>query len=88
MLWFLSLAARDGFVVEGYRDEAVGIMARNAEGRLAMTRVTLRPAVRYAGDRGPTAAEEEALHHAAHAECFIANSVRTEVVCEPASVPN
>jgi organic hydroperoxide reductase OsmC/OhrA len=88
MLWFLSLAARDGFVVDDYRDEAVGLMARDAEGKLAITRVTLRPAVRYGGDRQPTAAEEDALHHAAHAECFIARSVRTEVVCEPAPAPH
>jgi organic hydroperoxide reductase OsmC/OhrA len=86
MLWFLSLAAEGGFVVDDYRDDALGIMARNAEGRLAMTRVTLRPAVRYGGAR-PTSAEEAALHHAAHEQCFIANSVRTEVVCEPAPMP-
>jgi organic hydroperoxide reductase OsmC/OhrA len=85
MLWFLSLAAKGGFVVDDYRDEAVGVMARNAEGKLAVTRVTLRPAVHYAGSRRPTRVEEDALHHAAHEECFIANSVRTEVLCEPAA---
>ena len=83
MLFFLSYAARDGFVVESYRDEAVGVMAKNTEGRIAMTRVTLRPSVRFGGERRPTAADIEALHHESHASCFIANSVKTEVRCEP-----
>jgi len=84
LLWFLSLAARAGFVVESYVDEAVGTMARNAEGRLAMTEVVLRPRVGFAGGRRPTAAEHEALHHRAHDECYIANSVKTVVRCEAA----
>lgn len=88
MLFFLSLAARAGYVVDEYRDEAVGVMERNAGGRLAMTRVTLRPAVRYGGPRRPTPAEEDALHHASHEECFIASSVRTEVACEPTRAPD
>ncbi|HEU4516544.1 MAG TPA: OsmC family protein [Steroidobacteraceae bacterium] len=83
MLFFLSFASRDGFVVEDYRDKAIGTMARNADGKLAMTRVTLHPRVRYGDGRQPTRAEEDALHHAAHEECFIASSVRTEVACEP-----
>jgi organic hydroperoxide reductase OsmC/OhrA len=83
MLWFLSIAAKRGFAVERYRDEAVGVMAQNAEGKLAMTRVTLRPAVTFGGEKRPSAAEHEAMHHEAHEECFIANSVRTEVRCEP-----
>ena len=58
-------------------------MARNAEGRLAMTVVTLRPDARFSGDRRPGADDVHALHHAAHHECFIANSVRSEVRCEP-----
>ena len=88
MLFFLSLAAKQGFVVDGYRDEAVGIMARNADGKLAMTRVTLHPAVNYGGDKRPSRAEEDALHHAAHEECFIASSVKTEVTCEPVRSPD
>jgi organic hydroperoxide reductase OsmC/OhrA len=83
MLFFLSLAAKRGFVVDAYRDEAVGLMAKDGGGRLAMTRVTLRPEVRYDGEKSPTRAEEDALHHEAHEECFIARSVRTEVACEP-----
>lgn len=83
MLWFLDIACRAGWVVDDYRDEAVGTMARNAEGKLVMATVTLRPAVRFAG-RVPSAEEHARLHHAAHDECFIANSVKTEVRCEPA----
>ena len=88
MLFFLSLAAKRGFVVEDYRDEAVGRMARNAGGRLAMTQVVLHPAVRFGGKKRPSRAEEDALHHAAHEECFIASSVRTEVTCEPVRPPD
>jgi organic hydroperoxide reductase OsmC/OhrA len=83
MLWFLDIAARAGWVVDSYRDEATGTLARNAEGQQAMTRVVLRPAVQFAPGKGPTAEELQALHHRAHASCFIANSVKTEVLCEP-----
>ena len=84
MLWFLSIAARNRYCVDRYTDDAVGIMERNAAGKLAMTRVTLRPHVTFVGDRTPTSSEIEAMHHEAHDECFIANSVTTEVCCEPA----
>jgi organic hydroperoxide reductase OsmC/OhrA len=83
MLWFLSLAARQGFRVDSYDDDATGVLARDAEGRLAMTRVTLRPRVQCSGERQPTPVELRALHHEAHEACFIANSVRTVVACEP-----
>jgi organic hydroperoxide reductase OsmC/OhrA len=83
LLWFLHLAAKAGFVVERYEDRADGVMAKNAEGKLAMTLVTLRPQVGFAGEKQPSRAEVEALHHAAHEECFIANSVKSEVRCEP-----
>jgi organic hydroperoxide reductase OsmC/OhrA len=88
MLFFLSLAARQGLVVDDYRDEAVGVMARDAGGKLAMTQVTLRPVVRYGGEKRPSAAEDEALHHAAHEACFIASSVKTTVNCEPVRAPD
>jgi organic hydroperoxide reductase OsmC/OhrA len=84
MLWFLSIAAGRNYCVDSYVDDAVGRMGRNAAGRLAMTQVTLRPRVAFAGAPLPTPAEIEAMHHEAHAECFIANSVTTEVRCEPA----
>lgn len=82
MLWFLALAAKRGFVVDGYVDEAVGQMAADAAGDLWIARVTLRPEVRFSGP-APSPEEQRELHHQAHEECFIARSVRTEVVCEP-----
>lgn len=87
MLWFLSIAARRGWQVDAYDDEAVGVMARNADGRMAMTVVTLRPQVRFGDGRAPGEAELHALHHEAHEACFIASSVRTEVRCEPVLLP-
>jgi organic hydroperoxide reductase OsmC/OhrA len=83
MLWFLSIAAKRGFVVDSYRDEAVGVLGKDASGKLAMTRVTLRPEVRFGGDPRPTADEVAAMHHEAHEVCFIASSVKTDVRCEP-----
>lgn len=83
MLWFLDYAAKAGWVVDHYRDQAEGVMARVAPGKLAMTVVTLRPAVRFAQGRGPSPDALHALHHQAHESCFIANSVKTEVRCEP-----
>jgi len=83
MLWFLSIAAKRRYGVDSYTDQAAGIMGRNASGKLAMVRVTLRPRVAFFGDRLPTPTEIESMHHEAHAECFIANSVTTEVRCEP-----
>jgi organic hydroperoxide reductase OsmC/OhrA len=83
MLWFLSLAAVKKFRVDRYDDEAEGVMAKDAQGRTAITRVTLRPAIAFSGDTLPTQADLEALHHTAHERCFIANSVKSEVVIEP-----
>lgn len=86
MLWFLSLAAQQGWRVDRYEDEAVGTMAKNAEGQVAMTLVVLRPQVVFGGGKRPDAAALEALHHRAHERCFIANSVKTTVRCEPAGL--
>lgn len=83
MLWFLAIAAKRKFCVDRYADAAVGVMAKNAQGKMAMTVVTLRPAVVFSGDRLPTREQLDQLHHEAHEECFIANSVRTEIRCEP-----
>jgi organic hydroperoxide reductase OsmC/OhrA len=83
MLWFLSIAARGGFVVDQYHDIAEGVMARNAEGKLMMSVVTLRPEVSFSGEKPPTRSEFERLHHQAHDECYIANSVKTVVRCVP-----
>ena len=79
MLFFLSLAARRGYVVDSYTDAAVGYMGKNEAGRTAITRVTLEPKVAFSGEAIPTAAELEKLHHRAHDLCYIANSVKTEV---------
>lgn len=86
MLWFLSLAADAGYVVLAYDDEALGTMARNDRGQLAMTEIVLRPLARFAAP-APDAAALAALHHRAHEACFIANSVRSGVRIEPRAAP-
>ncbi len=80
MLFVLSFAARAGFRLDAYEDEAVGEMAKNAAGKLYVAKVTLHPRIVFSGDKRPTEAEVAALHHKSHAERFIANSVKTEVV--------
>ena len=87
MLWFLAIAAKRKFRIDRCFDAAVGVMGMNAEGREAMLTVTLRPEVRFSGDRLPAREEIADMHHEAHDECFIANSVRTEVRCEPVHAP-
>ena len=82
MLWFLHLAHDAKFAVSHYRDEASGVLAKNAEGRQAMTRVTLRPAVTFSG-APPTSEQFAQLHEKTHERCFIANSVKTEIILEP-----
>ena len=82
MLFFLAIAAKRGWVVDEYRDEAVGVLSKDADGRLAMTRVTLRPQVVFTGEKLPTREQMERVHHQSHEQCFIANSVKTEVVTE------
>jgi organic hydroperoxide reductase OsmC/OhrA len=83
MLWFLSLAAERGFVVDAYEDAAVGTMARIATQRYAITEVVLRPAIAYAAGHAADADAAHALHEAAHERCFIANSVKTTIRVEP-----
>jgi organic hydroperoxide reductase OsmC/OhrA len=82
MLWFLSIAAKHGFVVDSYDDHATGTMDVDAAGRLAITHVVLRPAVTWAG-AAPAADALADLHDAAHHQCFLANSVKTEMTVEP-----
>jgi organic hydroperoxide reductase OsmC/OhrA len=84
MLWFLDHAARAGFVVASYSDDAEGTLGRLELGKYAVTRVVLRPRIAFAGETHPTPEDVIGLHEAAHADCFIANSVTTEVVIEPA----
>jgi organic hydroperoxide reductase OsmC/OhrA len=81
MLFFIDFARRGGWTIDSYVDEAEGVMEKNAAGRMAMTRVTLRPRVQWSGD-APDAAAIADLHHRAHEACFIANSVTTEVTVE------
>jgi organic hydroperoxide reductase OsmC/OhrA len=83
MLWFLTMAVKRKFRVDRYFDAATGVMEKNAEGKVAMTIVTLHPQVTFSGDRQPSREELDKLHHDAHEACFIANSVKTEVRCEP-----
>jgi organic hydroperoxide reductase OsmC/OhrA len=83
MLWFLSIAVRSGFRVDRYHDHAVGVMAANERRKFWVSRVTLRPSVSFSGDRQPSAEELADMHHQAHEECFIANSVKTQVLVEP-----
>jgi organic hydroperoxide reductase OsmC/OhrA len=83
MLSFLSIVAKRGYVVDRYRDTAVGVMGRNDEGKLAILDVTLRPVVTFGGSQQPDDAQLMELHHQAHSVCFIANSVKTRVHCEP-----
>ena len=86
MLTFLALAAKKRFVVDSYVDDAVGFMEKNEDGRVAVTRVVLRPDIAFSGDRVPGPEDLDRLHHQAHQHCFIANSVRTEITVEaPAS---
>jgi organic hydroperoxide reductase OsmC/OhrA len=83
MLTFLAIAARKRYTVDAYEDEATAVMGKNAEGRLAVARVVLRPRVVFGGDRKPAAEDLAALHEKSHDQCFIANSVLTDVVVEP-----
>jgi organic hydroperoxide reductase OsmC/OhrA len=83
MLWFLALAARQGFRVEHYRDDAVGILEKIESGKQALTRVTLRPDIGFSGDKQPSPGDIAELHRKAHENCFIANSVRTAITVEP-----
>lgn len=82
MLFFLSIAAKRGFVVDRYVDHAVGTMEPNAEGRIAITRIALRPRIAFAGERRPSTEELAQIHHESHERCYIANSIRAEVTVE------
>jgi organic hydroperoxide reductase OsmC/OhrA len=80
MLTFLSIAAKKRFVVDRYEDKAVGVMTPNEKGKLFISKVTLDPVIEFAGDKRPTPEQIVDMHHLAHKECFIANSVLTEIV--------
>jgi organic hydroperoxide reductase OsmC/OhrA len=80
LLTYVYVAYRQGFQVNSYQDDAVGVLTKNDQGALWVSRVTLNPKIVYGGDKRPTPADEERLHHLAHEQCFISNSVKTEVV--------
>ena len=80
MLTFLSIAAKKRFVVDRYEDRALGIMTKNENGKLFVSKVTLDPVIEFSGDKMPTPEQIADMHHLAHKECFIANSVLTEIV--------
>ncbi len=82
MLTFLFLAGKAGFQVDRYEDEASGVMTENERGVPWVSRIVLRPKIEYGGDHLPTAAEVDRLHHLSHEQCYIANSIKTEVVVE------
>lgn len=79
MLTFLFLASRKGFQIDSYSDEAVGTMTKNENGVPWVSAIRLNPAISYGGDKRPSQEEETQLHHAAHEQCFIANSIKSEV---------
>ena len=82
MLWFLHVACTLKLTVDRYSDHATGVLEKDRAGKMSVTRVTLRPAVVFSGVQ-PTAEQLGELHEEAHEQCFIANSVKTEIVIEP-----
>ena len=82
MLTFLAVAANRGYVIDTYHDSAVATLAKNAQGQMAVVKIVLKPKVAFSGEKHPTAEEYHTLHERAHAACFIANSVKSEVVVE------
>ncbi len=82
MLTFLAIASKGGYVVDSYRDEAVGHLEKDEAGNLAITRVELKPRMAFSG-RAPETAELQQMHEKAHSHCFIAHSVRTDVSVQP-----
>jgi organic hydroperoxide reductase OsmC/OhrA len=82
MLFFLDFAKQKGFVVERYVDDAEGLVTKGADGRVQMTLVTLKPRIVFTGDKRPTGVDVESIHHKAHEHCYIANTVKSEVVVD------
>jgi len=82
MLFFLSIAAQNHYLIDSYIDNAVGIMEKNEQGKISMTTVTLRPQVKLSGTKQPSTKQLEQMHHQSHEQCFIANSVKTEINIE------
>jgi organic hydroperoxide reductase OsmC/OhrA len=83
MLFFLAIAAKRGFRIDRYADASVGLLETGSDGKMSMTVVTMHPDVTFSGDRLPSQAEQAEMHHHSHEACYIANSVKTAVFCEP-----
>lgn len=83
MLFFLALSAKAGFRIDSYSDDAIGMLGKNERGKTFMERITLRPKVVFSGDARPDQAAVDDLHHRAHRECFIANTLRSEIIIDP-----
>lgn len=82
MLFFLAIAGKRGFVIDQYIDNAIGIMEKDNEGKMSITKVSLRPEATFGGDKQPSLDQLEKMHYQSHDQCFIANSVKAEVVVE------
>lgn len=82
MLVFLSIAAKQSFIVDSYIDNAMGVMAKNDEGQFAMTKASLSPLIQFSGENLPSPEQIDMMHHEAHEQCFIANSVKTEITIQ------
>jgi len=82
MLFFLGIAGKHNFIVNSYIDNPIGIIAKDTEGKLSMTKVTLRPKVIFYSEKQPSFEQLQKMHHQSHQQCFIANSVKTEIVME------
>ena len=82
LLTFLYVAAKQGFIIDDYSDDAVGEMTKNERGKLWVSKVILSPTITFAGDKRPSPEQCDELHHLAHEECLIANSVKTEVIVQ------
>ncbi|MEZ8067654.1 OsmC family protein [Vibrio sp. FF145] len=82
MLTFLGIAAKQKYVIDSYVDDAVGVLEEDESGCSSVTKVTLRPDIVFSGTKKPTVKQLEKLHHLAHKNCFIANSVKTDIVVE------
>ena len=85
MLFFLAIAAKRKYRVESYVDDAIGVMEIDGDSKMSMTTVTLRPRAVFAAERRPTAEQIDKMHHQAHQQCFIANSVKTTILVKPAA---
>lgn len=86
MLTYLYFAARQGFLMDSYTDEAIGVLTKNEKGAPWVSLVTLHPKIIYSGDKKPLPEDEQKLHHLAHEQCYIANSIKTEVVVHSESI--